>query len=191
MNTVKDFFKKIRVDAILRAVLLLVMAIICFVRPETAMASAVVVFSIFILCDGIISLSVYFFTAGMSGFLGTTLLGSVFKILLGILFLSMPEVSAAMFGLLFAIYLIATSCNAVEESLYLKRIGARWIVPFVLALCSLVGGVIMLFMSPSAMVKAMGIISGITLCVACIEDVLLIIDMYKAKKVVEAKVIEI
>ena len=191
MNSVKDFFKRIRVDAILRAALLLVMAILFFVRPESAMVSAAVVFSVFILCDGVFSMLVYFFTAGMSGFLGTTLLGSVFKILFGILFLASPDISTVTFSLLFAVYVIATSCNAVEEALYLKRVGTRWVLPLVLGIVSLVGGVIMLFMSPAALVKTTGIIAGITLLVACIEDVIIIVDMYKVKKIATAKVIEI
>ena len=45
-------------------------------------------------------------------------------------------------------------------------------------------------MSPSTLVKAAGIITGITLLVACIEDVLLVISMYKVKKHVEQKVID-
>lgn len=191
MKTAKEFFKKIRIDVILRAILLLIMAIMFFVKPENAMVSAATVFAIFILCDGIISMLVYFFTAGMSGFFGTTLLGSVFKILYGILFISAPDVSAVAFSLMFAIYIIAISCNAIEEALYLKRAGSYWLLPLILGFMSLAGGIVMLFMTPASLLKVSGIITGVTLLIACIEDVIIIIEMYKVKKRIDTKVTDL
>lgn len=191
MKTAKEFFKKIRIDVILRAILLLIMAIMFFVKPENAMVSAATVFAIFILCDGIISMLVYFFTAGMSGFFGTTLLGSVFKILYGILFISAPDVSAVAFSLMFAIYIIAISCNAIEEALYLKRVGSYWLLPLILGFMSLAGGIVMLFMTPASLLKVSGIITGVTLLIACIEDVIIIIEMYKVKKRIDTKVTDL
>ena len=190
MSKVKQFFKKVRVDTIIRAVLLLVMAILFFVNPEEATISATLVLSIFILCDGVFSFVLYFFTGGFSGLFGTGLLGSIFKTLFGILAISNLDISTTFFSLMFAFYIVMISANTIEESMYLKKVGAKWILPLILGFASLIGGIVMLFMAPGSLVKATGIIAGITLLVACIEDIILVIDMYKVKKFVQQKVVD-
>lgn len=190
MNKIKSFCKRVRIDIILRAILLLVMAVLFFISPEDAITSATLVLSIFIICDGVFSFVLYFFTGGLSGLFGSTLLGAIFKILFGILLAINLDVSTTIFSLMFACYVIVVSANTIEESMYLRKVGQNWIVTLILGLVSLAGGITLLFMSPSTWVKAAGIITGITLLVACIEDVLLVISMYKVKKHAEQKVID-
>ena len=55
MNKIKSFCKRVRIDIILRAILLLVMAVLFFISPEDAITSATLVLSIFIICDGVFS----------------------------------------------------------------------------------------------------------------------------------------
>ena len=190
MNKVKSFCKRVRIDIILRAILLLVMAILFFISPEDAVSSATLVLSIFIVCDGVFSLVMYFFTGGLSGLLGSGLLGAIIKILFGILLMSNLNLSTTIFSLMFACYVIVVSANTIEESMYLRKVGQHWVLTLILGLVSLAGGITLLFMSPSTWVKAAGIITGITLLVACIEDVLIVASMYKVKKHIEQKVID-
>ena len=92
---------------------------------------------------------------------------------------------------MFAIYIIAISCNAIEEALYLKRVGSYWLLPLILGFMSLAGGIVMLFMTPASLLKVSGIITGVTLLIACIEDVVIIIEMYKVKKRIDTKVTDL
>ncbi len=184
MDTIKNFFRRIRVDIILRAIFYVVMAIFFFVSPVDATATTAIVLSTFVLVDGVFSLCLYFFTFGASGLVGTTLLGSIFKIIYGILFLSYPELGVNTFCVMFAVYIIVSSCNGIEESLKLRRMGSDWkvyVLPLVLSILCLVGGIVMLFLAPADLVAVSGYIAGVILLLAAIMDVVLVIDMYKVK----------
>ncbi len=194
MENIKNFFRRVRIDIIIRALLFIVMAILFFVEPQEAMTTASLIFSIFILCDGVISLVIYFMTYGLSSFIGTTLVGSIFKIVFGILFMSYPSMTAVTFGIMFAIYLIFASCNGIEDSLKLRKLGVKtvdWLLPIILSSITLLGGVLMLFFSPSDLVNATAIIAGITLLIAAAMDIILVVDMYKTKHTVNKTVKEI
>lgn len=121
MNKIKSFCKRVRIDIILRAILLLVMAVLFFISPEDAITSATLVLSIFIICDGVFSFVLYFFTGGLSGLFGSTLLGAIFKILFGILLAINLDVSTTIFSLMFACYVIVVSANTIEESMYFEK----------------------------------------------------------------------
>ena len=184
MNTIKNWFRRIRVDIILRAIFYVVMAIFFFISPLEAMGTTAVVLSTFVLIDGVFSLCLYFFTFGASGLIGTTLLGSIFKIIYGILFLSYPGLGVNVFCVMFAVYIIVSSCNGIEESLKLRRMGADWkvyVLPLILSIVCLIGGIIMLFLAPADLVSVSGYIAGAILIVAAIMDILLVADMYKVK----------
>ncbi len=194
MENIKNFFRRVRIDIIIRALLFIVMAILFFVEPQEAMTTASLIFSIFILCDGVISLVIYFMTYGLSSFIGTTLVGSIFKIVFGILFMSYPSMTAVTFGIMFAIYLIFASCNGIEDSLKLRKLGVKtvdWLLPIILSSITLLGGVLMLFFSPSDLVNATAIIAGITLLIAAAMDIILVVDMYRTKHTVNKTVKEI
>lgn len=194
MENIRNFFRRVRVDIIIRALLFIVMAILFFVEPEEAMTTASLVFSIFILCDGVISLVIYFMTFGLSSFIGTTLVGSIFKIIFGILFMSYPGMTAVTFGIMFAVYLIFASCNGIEDSLKLRKLGVKtvdWLMPLIFSAITLLGGILMLFFSPSDLIVATSIIAGITLLIAAAMDIILVVDMYRTKHAVNKTVKEI
>ncbi len=193
MDTIKNIFRRIRVDIILRAIFYIVMAVFFFIYPMKTMGTTAVVLSIFVLLDGVFSLCLYFVTFGASGLIGTTLLGSIFKIIYGILFLSYPGLGVNTFCVMFAIYIIVTSCNGIEESLKLRRVGADWKVwvwPLILSIVCLAGGIVMLFLAPAELVSVSGYIAGAILAVAAIMDILLVVDMYKVKHSVKKAVNE-
>ncbi len=193
MDTIKTFFRRVRVDIILRAIFYVVMAILFFVYPANAMATTATVLSIFVLIDGVFSLCLYFMTFGVSGLIGTTLLGSIFKIIYGVLFLSYPALGVNTFCIMFAIYIIVTACNGVEESLKLRRAGVSWkvwVAPFILSLVCVAGGIVMLFLAPGSLVNVSGYIAGAILLIAAMMDVCLVIDMYKVKHNVKKAVNE-
>lgn len=191
MEKIKNLFKKIRIDTIIRAILLLIMGIMFLVNPEESIVSATLVLSIFIIIDGVVSLFIYFFTSGFSLLFGTTLLGSIFKILFGLLASTNLGLSSTLLSILFSIYLIVVSTNTIEESMYLKRVNQHWVLSLILGIISLIGGITMLFLTPSSLLKVTGIITGVTLIITCIEDISLVISMYKVKKKIESTIIDI
>lgn len=185
MDNIKSFFHHVRLDILVRIIVSVAMAIFFFVKPIDAMVSLSYVIAIFVIIDGVVSMFVYFFSNGMSGWFGGSLLGSIFKILFGAFAVTNLGTATRMFSYLFAFYIIITAIGELETTMFLKRGGRHYIPCLILSSLTLVGGIIILFLPVSQAATAVGIIAGITLMISAIEDSYALFQMYHVKRTIK------
>lgn len=175
-----EFLKKIRVNAVVNGVLLILMGLLFILFPYRASSTIAVIAGIVVLCIGVFDVLRYVTAGGYSYYVQGSLFQGVVKIVLGIFILTHTDTMVALFSYVFSIFIIVSGVTCMENSLQLKQAGvSSWILTLVLSVLETGAGIVMLF-HPVGTASTAALIIGILLLV---EGVTQLLTLYQLKKI--------
>lgn len=172
--------KQIYNVSIVFSILLAVFGVIMILVPEMALDVICKIFAVFIIARGLFLVVINFqnqdvylpfepFTSG------------IISIIMGIVLLIHPNYFEAIAGILVGLWIVIESINDISISIKLSKTEVPWLITLILAILSLIAGIILLF-NPQKSAKALVIWSGIILIINSITSC---IDKFIFKKYVK------
>lgn len=177
-----EFLKKIRVNAVLNGVLMILMGLLFILFPYRASSTVAVIAGIAVLCIGVADVLRYLTAGGYAYYVQGSLFQGVIKIVLGIFILTHTDTMVALFSYVFSIFIIVSGVTCMENSMQLKRAGVSgWIFTLVLSIVETGAGIVMLF-HPVGTASTAAVVIGILLAVEGVTQLLTLYQMKKIRK---------
>lgn len=180
MESIKNFFKKVKVSSIVVGLLSLIIGIVCIVAPQTSASVICTVFGIVLIA---IAISQFVDFCRLGGILGGNLLVmSIALALLGILCLTRADIITGILTILLGIYIIVDASSSLADAFVCARASVpSWWILLVTSLAMEILGVVVMFSDPATVM----VFAGVTLIVEGIRQ--LVITATFSSKVKQAK----
>ena len=141
-----EIIKKIKRYSLATIILSLVLGIMLIVDPMSLALVASELLGVVVTAMGIYDLINYFRTLNYAPFLRGSILSAIIKLVLGVFIFTHQSTVVAMFGYIFAIYILITSINSFEQSIILKQAHVDgWLLSMILSILVFIAGAYMLF----------------------------------------------
>ena len=177
----KNVFKKVKWDSIISSILIMVIGIICACMPNESGDVLCVIFGAILLVMGILSLIDYLIIDHLL-IGGYQLIIAITMTIGGIFCLCYPNMIKGILTVLFGLYIIIDSANAINDSIECARIKMKgWPVLLILAIVTLLLGIAVMFSNFDTVM----IFAGISLIVEGARR--LFITLKYSRKIKEAK----
>ena len=174
--------KKIKTYSILTIIASLIIGVLFIVYPVDATRFAAYFMGVAMIAFGCYDLYLYFKQIGYSLFYRSNLFSAIFKLLIGACILLNIDAAVTMFGILFAVYVIASSVNTFEESIILKRAGiSGWLVTLILSVVIMFCGLGMMVV-PFETASGVAIYAGVVLIANAITGIVALVKIARVKK---------
>lgn len=164
MEEVKSFFKKVKWDSIIIAILTITIGILCVCLPQGSADVLCIVFGCALLVSGCVLLVRYFAYERFLG--GPLLIKAITMILSSIFCFVYPEVIQSILTILFGLFIVIDSISSLADSVYCARAKVSgWFVLFILSIATACLGVAVMFSNFSTVMVFAGIsliIEGVT-----------------------------
>lgn len=145
METLRKSLNRFKWDNIIVAVLAIVVGVLCIVFPESSGDVLCLVAGIALMVAGV-TLFVKYLAYGGLLFGGYILITVLTTIALGVFCLVRPDIIKGILTLLFGIFIVVDSANAMAESIACSRVGMPgWVCMFILSFMTTVLGVLVMF----------------------------------------------
>ena len=182
MNEVKSFFKRIRWESIIVAVLTIVVGILCVAMPEGSANVLCIVFGCSLIVMGCSLLIRYMV---VDRFLGASMLIiAVTMLVSGIFFLIYPSTIKSILTVLFGLFIVVDSITTMADSIYCGRAGITgWWGVFVISILTTTLGITVMFLDFDAIMIFAGISLIVEGATRLITTLLFSHKLKKAKKV--------
>lgn len=180
MDSIKNIFTKIKWDSILISLFTITIGILCTVLPSQSADALCIVFGILLITMGI-TIGVRYFVCDR--LFGTHLLIlSIIMLVSGIFCLVYPDTIQGILTLLFGIYIVIDSLQALSDSIYCAKSHTRgWLVLFILSLCTTILGIAVMFST----FESVMIFAGISLIIEGTRN--FVMTLVFSHKIKEAK----
>lgn len=182
MNETKNFFKKIRWDSIIIAILTITVGILCVAMPENSANVLCIVFGCSLILMGASLLIKY---TAFDHFLGgSMLIIAITMIISGIFFLVYPSTIQSIITVLFGLFIVVDAISTMADSVYCGRAGiSGWWVVFIISILTTCLGVAVMFSNFNAIVMFAGIALIVEGATRLITTLLFSHKLKKAKKI--------
>ena len=145
MDSLRKSLNKFKWDSIIVAVLAIVVGVLCIVFPESSGDVLCIVAGVALLVTGA-TLFVKYLAYGGLLFGGYVLITVLTTMTLGVFCLVQPGIIKNVLTLLFGVFIVIDSANAMAESVACSRVGMPgWFCMFVLSFLTTVLGVLVMF----------------------------------------------
>ena len=175
----KDFLRRIKADYLLSSLLCILLGIVFIVWKDGVIDVMGSVFAIVLILIGAVYLGSFFLnlvTNGVSVLMGIIILA------VGIWFLIQPSVIVSLIPIVIGVVLLFHGARALKETFDAKKYGYNsWGVSFILAMLSLVCGLICIFDAFGVMEKAI-IVVGIILVFNGLSNIWISMTVTRAAK---------
>ena len=176
-----EIIKKIRRYSLATIILSFVLGVMLVVDPMELSLIASEILGVLVIAMGIYDLVNYFRTMGYDPFLRGSIVSAVIKLVLGFYIVSHLDTVVAMFGYIFAIYILVTSINSFETSIILKRAHVEgWMMSMILSILVFLAGIAMLF-DPFGSAATVAMYAGIVLIVQACSGLYTYIEIKRIK----------
>lgn len=160
-----EFIKKLSMNAVITAILTVVVGIVFIVNPSGSTDFIVMLLGVILLIAGIFDLIMYLKNAGNPFVTRNELLTGVLKLILAVFILRKPDSIVTLISFMFSIYVIIDGLKGLSNAVTLGRIKAGgWIVNLILSIAIIIAGAVLLF-NPMEAVGTAATIMGIILVV--------------------------
>ena len=141
-----DIIKKYEKNSIIISILMLVLAIFLIVEPVTSAITAIYMFSIFAVVDGIMHIVSYCRTNVDSRLFNFEFAEGVFDILSGVLIFFSAKFLVQLLPVLIGIFIIIKSIIKMQLAFNIRTdIKSNWVLTLVFSIISLIIGIFILF----------------------------------------------
>lgn len=182
MNETKNFFKKIRWDSIIIAILTITVGILCVAMPENSANVLCIVFGCSLILMGASLLIKYIAFDHFLG--GSMLIIAITMIISGIFFLVYPSTIQSIITVLFGLFIVVDAISTMADSVYCGRAGiSGWWVVFIISILTTCLGVAVMFSNFNAIVMFAGIALIVEGATRLITTLLFSHKLKKAKKI--------
>lgn len=175
----KDFLRRIKADYLLSSVLCILLGIVFIIWKDGVIDVMGSVFAIVLILIGAVYLGSFFLnlvTNGVSVLMGIIILA------VGIWFLIQPSVIVSLIPIVIGVVLLFHGMRALKETFDAKKYGYNsWGVSFILAVLSIVCGLICIFDAFGVMEKAI-IVVGIILVFNGLSNIWIALTVTRAAK---------
>lgn len=170
MEKVKNFFKKIKVQSLCKAVALVVIGLMFIIFPESSVRIICYVAGAVLLVLGIIR-AVLYFTSGMRVAGNSLALAAAF-VCVGLLLIIKPDLVAEVLTVIFGIVIIVDGVVKLQAAIELSKLksSGKWVV-FAVAIVTLALGLVITF-NPFSSRRALMLFAGISLIVDALFDLI-------------------
>lgn len=178
----KELFKRIRINAVINAVLTVFVGILFIVNPYAAGTTLAVLIGIAILCSGIIDIIRFFSAREAAYFLQGSLFAGVIKAVIGIFLFTHTDKMLELFAYIFSVIIIVNGINCLQGAIQLRQVKVRgWMIHMILSAAIIAGGIIMFFTPFSTAVTAI-VIAGYFLIIDGVTELVTVIRVRKVGK---------
>lgn len=178
----KELFKRIRINAVINAVLTMFVGILFIAKPYTTGTTLAVVIGIAVFCSGIIDIIRYFSAKEAAYFLQGSLFAGVIKTIIGIFLFTHTDRMLELFAYIFSVIIIVNGINCLQGAIQLRRAQVKgWLIHIILSAAVIAGGIIMFFTPFSTAVTAI-IIAGYFLVIDGVTELVTFIRIRKIGK---------
>lgn len=180
----KDFLRRIKADYLLSSLLCILLGVVFIVWKDSVIDVMGSMFAILLIAIGAVYLGSFFLnlvTNGLSVLMGIIILA------IGIWFLIQPAVIVSLIPIVIGVVLLFHGMRALKETMDAKKFGYQpWGVNMVLALVSIVFGIICIFDAFGVMEKAI-IVVGIILVFNGLSNIWIALTVSHAAKEFERR----
>lgn len=142
----KEFVKKYEKNSIWISVLMLILAIFLIVAPVTSSVTAIYMFGIFIIVDGIMHIVSYCKAKEESRLMNFEFAEGILSILSGVLIMFSAKYLVLFLPILLGTWIIIKSIIKMQISLNIRTdMQSNWVLVWVLSIISLILGIFILF----------------------------------------------
>ncbi len=142
----REFVKKYEKNSIWISVLMLILALFLIIAPITSAVTAIYMFGIFIIVDGIMHIVSYCTTNADNRLMNFEFAEGILDILSGVLILFSAGYLVAVLPILLGAFIILKSIIKMQISLNIKTdMQSNWILVLVFSIISLIIGIFILF----------------------------------------------
>jgi len=167
-----DYIEKYEKSSIISSILMIVMAILLMIKPETMLNTIVTVLGVVILIEGSISVILYFFTGKEARVFSSALIEGILSIIAAILILTNKIFVISILPIVVGIWIIVRSIVKFQLSFNMKAANEKaWIFILVSSIITLIFGIIAIT-HPFKMMVTIIVLSGIMLLVTGIIDII-------------------
>lgn len=178
----KELFKRIRINAVINAILTVFVGILFIVNPYATGTTLAVLIGIVILCSGIIDIIRFFSAREAAYFLQGSLFAGVIKAVIGIFLFTHTDKMLELFAYIFSVIIIVNGINCLQGAIQLRQVKVRgWMIHMILSAAIIAGGIIMFFTPFSTAVTAI-VITGYFLVIDGVTELVTVIRVRKVGK---------
>ena len=166
---------------LLLGIFFVVVSILVFTRPAESFFTLAMLFAVGMLLSGILELAMAITETYLPG-RGWVIASGIIEIILGVVLIANPAISAAILPYLLAFWLIFRGVSLIGLASDLRRLGVSgmgWTIA--LAVLLIIASIIILF-NPLFGAGTLVVITGVALMIAGIASVAFSIDLYQIKK---------
>ena len=161
--------KKIKTDMWINVFMMLLIGILFIVRPQDSLEVTAIIAGAVIFANGIFDL-IYYLRVWTDFYSRGSLFEGIMKCVLGIFIFTHAGITTVLFSYVFSIYIIINGIICMETAIYMQRAFEVNCRKYVILSCFVVlGGIIMMFFSPTT-VKTAAIMTGIIFIINAVID---------------------
>ncbi len=180
MEEIKSFFKKIKWDSLLIAILTVAVGILCVALPDQSGDVLCIVFGVSLLATGVALIVRYFTVERLFG--EHLLISAVVAITLGIFCLIYPNAIQSILTVLFGLFILIDSISSISDSIYCARAKVKgWPWMFILSVLTACLGAAVMFSN----FETVMIFAGVSLIIEGIKQ--FVITCVFSHKIKQAK----
>lgn len=170
--------KKIETDMWINVIMMFLIGVLFIVRPQNSLESVAIIAGIIIFVNGIFDLF-YDIKIWTDFYIRYSLFEGIMKCILGIFIATHAGIITILFSYVFSIYIIINGIICMETAVYMRSIfKVNSGIYIVLSGLEVLGGIIMMFISPDT-VKAAAILAGIIFILNAVIDSVILYRIHK------------
>ena len=141
-----NFFKKLKLNAAVSAIVTLIVGIVFCVNPQGSSEFLALFAGILVIIAGVFDLFIYLKNSGNPFVTHNELLTGVLKLIIGVFMFTHTETIITLISYIFSIYVIIDGIRNFDNSITLKKVNAGgWFINMILSLLLAAAGIVMLF----------------------------------------------
>ena len=165
----KEYLKRTGIISIIASILFAVLGIIMLTNPETTIKIVTMVLGVAIVIMGLVKIISYFALKGNLDFFNYELIYGVIALLLGIVILVHSNTFAAIVRIIIGMWIAYSGLVKTTLSLKLKSAGIKsWKFTLILALVSLIAGILIMFTNTASIV----VLTAIVMIIYSVTDII-------------------
>lgn len=167
-----NYIKKYEKSSIFASLMMVAVAVLLIIKPDTMLNLVVIILGAGILLDGIIHVVSYILTSKEMKAYSNDLFIGIIGVLAGVIILVGKTIIISMIPIIIGIWLIVKAIIKLQIGLNLKSLEQKsWLEIFIMALVSFAFGVLVL-LNPFGTAITVTVISGVFLLITAISDII-------------------
>lgn len=161
---IKEYVKKFGQKSIISSIIMIIMALFLMLKPIKTLNAIMITLGIIITIVGVLSLISYFRLNSQLKIFSFGLIEGILEIIGGILIILNPSVMTSFLPIIIGVWIILKNLIACQFAINLKSLTNNWIFLLIIAILSIILGVL-IAVNPFSATLAITLIAGVMLLI--------------------------